>query len=279
MRHAPTPLVVLGCGFTGTVAAGMRRAAGARVLATTRDAARAAALAQAGVEARALPGLTADEVERLLPEGADVLVAFPPDGHTDGAVASALRRARAVVYVSSTAVYGSATGPVDEGTPVDRGDPRADARLGAEEAYCREGAVILRAAGIYGPGRGLHRRLLRGEHRLVDGGRSVVSRVHVEDLAHLALAALERGLRGEIFTVGDDAPVPQREVVAWLCQRLHLPLPPEASASDVHEMLRHDRAVQNARIKAALDLSLLYPTYREGFEACLAVEAGTFAAP
>lgn len=275
MRHAPTPLVVLGCGFTGTVATGMRRSAGARVVATTRDAARAAALAQGGVEAHALPALTAAEVERLVPEGADVLVAFPPDGHTDAAVAPALERARAVAYLSSTAVYGGATGPVDEATPVDPADPRAAARLSAEEAYRRRGAVILRAAGIYGPGRGLHRRLLQGEHRLVNGGRNVVSRIHVEDLARLALATLDRRLRGEVFTVGDDAPVPQIEVVTWLCRRLHLPLPPEAQASEVHETLRHDRAVRNARIKAALGISLLYPSFREGFEACLAVESAS----
>jgi nucleoside-diphosphate-sugar epimerase len=266
------PLVVLGCGFTGTVAAGARRASGGRVIATTRSAARAAELARRGVEAHVAPALPSAEVERLVPDGADVLVAFPPDGATDAAIAPALDRARAIVYLSSTAVYGGATGLVDESTPVDPGDRRAAARLAAEAEHLRRGAVVLRAAGIYGPGRGLHLRLLRGEHRLVDGGRTVVSRVHVEDLARLALAALDRPLRGQVFTVADDAPVPQIEVVTWLCHRLHLPLPPAARPDEVHDTLRHDRAVSNAAIKRALGLELLYPTYREGFEACFADE-------
>ena len=279
VMRAP-PLVVFGCGFTGTVAAGMRHAEGARVIATTRDPTRAAALTQAGIEAHAVPALTPAEAGRLVPEGADVLITCPPDPAADEAVAAALvgARARGVAYISSTGVYGGAVGPVDEETPVDPADARAAARLRAEALYLARGAVILRAPGIYGPGRGLHRRLIRGEHRLVNGGHNVVSRIHVEDLARLALAALGQGLRGEIFVVGDDAPVPQIEVVTWLCGRLHLPLPPAAAPGEVHESLRHDRAAQNARIKAALGLPLLYPSYREGFEACLAVESAGSAA-
>lgn len=269
------PLVVLGCGFTGTVAAGARRAEGGRVIATTRSLVRAAELGRGGVEAHVAPSLTAADVERLVPAGADVLVTFPPDGVTDAAIAPALERARAIAYISSTAVYGGATGRVDEATPVDPGDARAAARLAAEAPYLRRGGVTLRAAGIYGPWRGLHRRLLLGQHRLVDGGRSVVSRVHVEDLARLALAALDHAPRGEAFTVADDAPVPQIEVIAWLCRRLRIELPPAAAAGEVHETLRHDRAVSSARIQRVLGLQLLYPTYRDGFEACFAAEQET----
>jgi nucleoside-diphosphate-sugar epimerase len=270
------PLVVLGCGFTGTVAAGLHRAAGGRVLATTRASERAEELARRGVEVHVLPSLSAESVERLVPEGAWVLVTFPPDGATDAAIAPSLRRARAIAYISSTAVYGDATGHIDESTPVDLASPRAAARLAAEAAYRERGGVALRAAGIYGPGRGLHRRLLRGEHRLAsaDGapGSNVVSRIHVEDLARLALAALSRAAPGEAFVVGDDVPVPQIEVVRWLCARLGLALPEAAPREAVHETLRHDRAVDNARIKRALGVTLLYPGYREGFEACLAAE-------
>ena len=74
---------------------------------------------------------------------------------------------------------------------------------------------VLRAAGIYGPWRGLHRRVLEGRHALPDGGHRVVSRVHVDDLAALMDACLARGLRGATFVVADECPVPQREAVAW----------------------------------------------------------------
>ncbi|WP_437716683.1 NAD-dependent epimerase/dehydratase family protein [Sorangium sp. So ce448] len=280
MLNTSPPLIVLGCGFTGAVVAGLRRASGGRVVATTRSTERAAELAQAGIEVSVLPALTAEAVDRLVTDGADVLVAFPPDGVTDAAIAPSLRRARAIAYVSSTAVYGDATGRIDEATPTSADGPRAAARLAAEDVYRARGAVVLRAAGIYGPGRGLHQRLLRGDFRMTGEGdrqgMNVVSRIHVEDLARLALAALERADRAapaEAFVVADDAPVPQIEVVRWLCARLGLALPAGAPREDLHETLRHDRAVDNAKIKRALGMALLYPSYIEGFEACLAVEA------
>ncbi|AUX21182.1 nucleoside-diphosphate-sugar epimerase [Sorangium cellulosum] len=277
MNDLSPPLLVLGCGFTGAVVAGLRRASGGRVVATTRSPERAAELAQRGVEVRVLPALTPEAVDRLVPDGADVLVAFPPDGATDAAIAPSLSRARAIAYVSSTAVYGDATGRVDEATPTSAASPRAAARLAAEAVYRERGAVVLRAAGIYGPGRGLHLRLLRGDLRMTgegaQQGRNVVSRVHVEDLARLALAALDRAAPGEVFVVADDAPVPQIEVVRWLCARLDLELPASAPRDAVHETLRHDRAVDSAKIQRVLGVTLRYPSYREGFEACLAAEA------
>ena len=83
------PLVILGCGFTGAAAARLALARGHAVVATTRDPARAAALRALGVDARALPALDADAVRALVPAGARVLVAFPPDGRTDAFAAAA----------------------------------------------------------------------------------------------------------------------------------------------------------------------------------------------
>src|SRR5262249_40147588 len=102
---------------------------------------------------------------RSSPADAPVLVAFAPDGRTDAALAPALARAR-VVYVSTTGVYGRARGHVDETTAVDPSEPRAADRLAAERAYRDLGATVLRAAGIYGPWRGLHRRLLGGDFKI-----------------------------------------------------------------------------------------------------------------
>jgi nucleoside-diphosphate-sugar epimerase len=164
---------------------------------------------------------------------------------------------------------------VDESTPVDPSEPRAALRLAAERVYLQQGATVLRAAGIYGSGRGLHRRLLTGDFRMPGDGFNVVSRVHVGDLARvvLALFAAPKGEhQGQVFVVGDDAPVPQIEVIRWLCRRLALPLPPSASIDEVAPTLRHDRSVDNTRVKRSLSLALEFPSYREGFEACLAAE-------
>jgi len=272
---AAPPLVILGCGFTGLEVARRARSRGSRVIATTRSPDKMPGLVELGIEARLVSMLDADLVGNVLPAGADVLVALPPDGTTDAEIAPALRSARHVVYISTTGVFGAARGHVDESTPVDPSEPRARVRLEAEGAYLAAGATILRAAGIYGPGRGLHRRLLAGDFRVPDDGSNVVSRIHVADLASLVLAAMAAPLdrvRGEVFVVADDAPVPQIEVIRWLCARLDLPLPAALPIREVAPTLRHDRAVDNTRIKRALSSSLAYPSYREGFEACITAE-------
>ena len=267
------PLMILGCGFTGTAAARLALDRGDAVVATTRDPARAASLRQMGVEARALPALDGDAVRAMVADGARVLVTFPPDGRTDALVADRLPAGTRVAYVSTTGVYGARRGVIDETTPVDGDSPRAALRLEAEGRWRAAGAVVLRAAGIYGPGRGLHRRLREGTFRLPDDATKVVSRVHVVDLAALCLAALDRGLRDVAFPVADDAPVPQAEVVRWLVARLGVAPPTTVAIGDAPETLRHDRSVDNRAVKAALGVALRFPTYREGFEDCLAHEA------
>jgi nucleoside-diphosphate-sugar epimerase len=266
-------LVILGCGFVGLEVARLALGEGLEVIGTTRGTSRAADLGT-GFEMRTAPELTRPIVETLVPNGSRVLVAFAPDGRTDAEIAPALAGAR-VVYVSTTGVYGRARGHVDEATPLDPSEPRAAERLAAERAYRDVGATVLRAAGIYGPWRGLHRRLLAGDFKIPGSGTNVVSRIHVTDLATFILGLLgSRGDAhcGEAFVAADDAPVPQIEVIRWLCERLALPLPPQAPIAEVAPTLRHDRSVDNARIKRALASSLLHPTYREGFEACLTAE-------
>lgn len=265
-------LVILGGGFTGLAAARQAMTVGRRVTATVRTEAAAEALRGTGVEAWVGASLTADAVERLIGDGALVLATFPPDGVTDAAVAGATRRARAIAYVSSTGVYGERTGRIDEETPTDAREPKAAARLRAESVWRDAGATALRAAGIYGPGRGLHRRLIEGSYRLPGDGSRVVSRVHVEDLAAMALGCLGKGLRGEVFVAADDAPVPQVEVVRGLCGWLGLPMPAAVALDAAPETLRHDRAVANAQVKRALGMALAYPSWREGFAQCLAAE-------
>ncbi len=272
-------LVILGCGFTGTFAAQQALARGQHVVGTTRSPERAAFLSQIGVETRLAPRLDVALVSSLVHPDTHVLVTYPPEAATDAALLPLLSRAAASAYISSTGVYGSASGRIDEETPVDFREPRAAARLQAEALVRAAGGVVLRAAAIYGPGRGLHVRLQRGEHKVAEGAQSVISRIHVEDLARLALAALSGAPKGEVFVVADDAPVPQAEVIEWLCARLGVDKPAEVPRNHLPPTLRNDRRIDGRKIQQTLCVSLRYPTYREGFAACLAVEAGGAHAP
>jgi nucleoside-diphosphate-sugar epimerase len=268
-------LVVLGAGFLGTWAAKLARDAGLPVVGTTRSQQRAASLEALGVDVRCTSTLDARVLGSLDLQGSRVLVTFPPDEETDDAVTRALSSSgpRSVVYISSTGVYGDSKGHIDEGTPTDPREPRQKARLAAEEKYRSRGATILRSAAIYGPGKGLHIRLARHGHSVAEGGTNVVSRIHVEDLARLALAALEKNPKGEVFCVADDAPVPQIEVIDWLCSALHLAPPTHVPRETLPETLRHDRSIDGRKIQRVLGISLLYPTYREGFTACVEAQA------
>jgi nucleoside-diphosphate-sugar epimerase len=295
-------LLILGCGFTGTEVACRAVAAGYRVVATTRQAERREALEQLGIELHVLPALTRDAVETLIDASTQVLVAFAPDGRTDSEIAPALATADHVVYLSTTGVYGARRGHIDEATPVDPTEPRAAERLAAERCYRDAAATIVRVAGIYGPGRGLHRRLQSGTFRIPGDGGGIVSRVHVADLARMILGVFRcaraknvddrssepgAGLReleprGEVFVAADDTPVPHIEAIEWLCRRMELPVPARVPLDEAPATLRHDRAIDNRRIKAWTGLSLLFPSYREGFEACLSEESVNrpgFAAP
>ena len=259
-------LMVLGCGFSGSAIARRALADGKRVLATVRSADRAETLradpALAELELLTLPALPAD-IGLNASAATHVVIAFPPDGETDARIAPSLAGAHGVTYISSTGVYGERTGRVDDTTPVaSPASARAQRILDAEQCYRAIGGTVLRCPGIYGKQRGLHMRVLRGEHRIPGDGSRTLSRIHVDDLASFALAA--RATHGETFVVGDLAPVPHIEVVRFLCELHGLPLPPRTPWVQVHETLRADRAVDSSRAREVLGVKLRYLTYLEG---------------
>jgi nucleoside-diphosphate-sugar epimerase len=270
------PLLVLGCGYTGTTVARRALAQGRSVVGTVRTAERAQ---QVHAALRADPELDADTVARhftlitapaldasvaqhVTPD-TDVVIAFPPDGSTDARVAPALAAARSVTYVSSTGVYGGRTGKIDDTTPLPMPpSERAQRILDAEAHYRAVGATVLRCPGIYGAARGLHLRILRGEHRIPGDGSRTLSRIHVEDLASFALAAADRP--GELYVIGDREPAPHGDVVVYVCETYGAPLPASIPWDQVHESLRADRAIDPTRALRELRVTLRFPSYREG---------------
>ena len=255
-------LLVLGCGFAGSAVARRAHEAGTTLQTTVRSEARAAGLRDEGLPVLVRPRLEQD-IAAYVDRGTHVVVAFPPDGETDARIAPALAQAGAITYVSSTGVYGDRTGRIDDGTPLPEAPSERALRILRAEAIYRElGATVLRCPGIYGATRGLHLRILRGEHRIPGDGSRTLSRIHVEDLASFVLAS--RTVQGETFVVGDLAPVPQIEVVRFVCEAYGVPLPPYVPLEAVHETLRADRAVDASRALSRLGVTLRYPTYREG---------------
>jgi hypothetical protein len=266
------PIVLLGSGYTLTRLA--PRFPGRAVIAATRDAGRRAGLEQQGARVCSVE----EALEHVA--GAHVVHSIPPEAGLDGRIAEVMQRHRPArwVYLSSTGVYLGANGFVDEATPVNPSTPAAQGRLAAEALFRPLGASALRIAGIYGPGRGMHTRLLAGTHRLPEGGGGRLSRVHVEDLVEAIRVVLEQGEPGGLYCVADDRAATQRETATWLCERLALPLPPTVPLELLHETLRGDRAVSNARLKA-LGWKPRYPDFTAGFAAVLQEEGLTGVRP
>jgi nucleoside-diphosphate-sugar epimerase len=255
-------VLILGCGFTGRRVARRFLEKGARVLATTRDPRRLAGLA---VEIVALEDLPAS-----LSPGALVLHSIPPSGPS-GLLDLLDNKPARLVYLSSTAVYGSAT-VVDETTPVDPSTDQARARIEVERQV-QSGpwpSLILRPAAIYGPGRGAHERIRRGEYNLNDNVLSdkLVSRIHVDDLARHMEAALLAPLTGA-YPVADEEPCTSRQISEFCANLLGMSIPANGPPGKRESSNRH---VDGSAIRRALGISLRYPSYRSGIPAALAAE-------
>lgn len=215
-----------------------------------------------------------------------LLVSAPPDERGDPVLrcaravleAGALRQ---VVYLTTLGVYGDHGGGwVDETTPPRGGSPRLDRRLKAEEEWAAFGrargvpVAVLRLAGIYGPGRNALVQLRTGEARRIDKPGQVFNRIHVADISAAILACVARGFDG-IVNVTDDLPTSPADPVAFAAELMGVAVPPAIPFAEAAKTMSPmaltfwagNKRVANKRLKAALGVTLAFPTYREGLRA------------
>ncbi|WP_457645589.1 SDR family oxidoreductase [Profundibacter sp.] len=261
---------------------------GWRLIGTTRDAENLLAITEQGGEARLWPG---SDMSDTLAQATHLLISTAPDESGDP-VLNALRDDIAnapnlqwVGYLSTIGVYGNHDGAwVDEDTPLTPATKRGKLRVEAEGAWQALAAEtglplhIFRLAGIYGPGRGPFAKVRRGTARRIVKKNQLFSRIHVEDIAQVLLASINRPDPGRIYNVCDDNPAPPQDVIAYAAELLGLPVPPEEDfeTAEMTPMARsfyaESKSVRNDRIKAELGITLCYPTYREGLRALLEAE-------
>lgn len=222
------------------------------------------------VNCAASGGGGADDYRKVYLEGNRNLIA-----HLAG---SMLRK---FVYTSSTSVYAQNDGSVvTETAPT---EPEADtakvlveterlllaAAAGSWERSPQPlPAVVLRVAGIYGPGRGYaFKQFLRGEARIEGDGARVMNMIHRDDLIGVIIAALERGEAGQIYNAADNEPVSQHDFYAWLAGELKQPLPSKIAADA--EVWRKrgvtNKHVSNAKLRAELNYAFKFPDFRAGY--------------
>jgi len=279
-------LLSIGHGYSAQALARRLRPRGWRVIGTTRSAESARRLRAEGVEPLVWPGADLGPalagathlLSSVAPqEGQDpVLAALGPQ------IAEAAGHLRWAGYLSTTGVYGDhAGGWVDETTPLTPSTRRGQWRVAAEEAWAASPGLplhVFRLAGIYGPGRGPFEKVREGMARRIVKPGQVFSRIHVEDIAQVLEASIDRPDPGAVYNLCDDDPAPPQDVIAHAAELLGLPLPPEVpfDTAELSPMARsfyaESKRVRNDRIKDELGVRLRYPTYREGLAALLDAE-------
>lgn len=203
-------------------------------------------------------------------ENACLLVSFPPDGPNDKLFSSLSSRCKTIIYISSTSVYGDRYGLIDENTEPDWKNEKSLNRLQAESYWLEKGAIVFRAAGLYGPESGLHLRLRDHSYNLPTESDNYVSRIHLDDLARLVLGAFKKKLAPKsIYLVADAKPAKQIDVVKWLCKEMSIPLPPISDDITNSRIPKSNRQIKAQKILDDLRMDLLYPDYKEGYKQCL----------
>lgn len=277
-------LLVLGLGHSGSAAARLARLAGWAVAGTAR--------------APRAPGVIPfAEAGDAIGAATHLLVTTPPGEAGDPVLAThraaleaalATGRLRWVGYVSTTGVYGDRAGAVvDEATEPAPGQPRSQRRLAAEQAWRditagRAALDLMRAGGIYGPGRSVLDDLRAGTARRVIRPGHVFTRIHVEDIARAALAAMaqDRPPAPRVLHLVDDEPAESAAVIEYAAGLLGIDPPPAIPFEEARATMSpmalsfwaERRRVGNAATKAVLGIAWRYPSYREGLAAILAAE-------
>jgi hypothetical protein len=248
--------------------------------------------AQAGVAGRLVDiaefgGERPSEPARQLLCGAThILVSIPPDLEGDPVLRqhrediATLANLHWIGYLSTVGVYGDHRGAwVDETTPARPMTERSWRRLAAEEAwleFARQGGhriEIFRLPGIYGPGRNVIESLKAGTVRRIIKRGQIFNRIHIDDVVQVLVAAMAKASAHVIYNVCDDEPAPPQDVIAFAAELVGLPLPDAVpiEKADLSHMAAsfysENKRVRNARVKSALQIELLFPTYREGLTA------------
>ena len=285
--------LIFGCGYLGRRVARLWKDHGETVYAVTRSPARSRELAAEGLEPIVADLTTATEI--ALPQGVrTILFAVGYDRQSGATIHDVYRGglARAMdwmpdavdrfLYISSTGVYGSVAGQqVDETSPCEPTRAGGQACLAAEQLLLASRfaaqSIILRLAGLYGPGRIPRAADLAAGKPIEAPASGWLNLIHVADAARIVLLAEERAQPPRTYVVSDGQPVLRHEYYAELARLLNAPAPQftaPPAASPAALRAASDKRVNPRLLFSELDPQLLYPDYRVGLASILSESTG-----
>ena len=283
----PARVLILGLGWSGFVLATHLQAQGVHVAGTVRDP------SSAPVDGLLRYQLRADSPPSpaLLDEIAQaeaVLCSVPPDAEGDPALRlliPALQESPAlrwVGYLSSTSVYADrAGGWIDERSEADATEAAGVQRRRAEtqwRALAEERGIasaVFRLPGLYGPGRNALLQLSQGRARHVVRPGLVFNRLHVDDLATVVIASMQRPCVDGLYLPTDDEPAPPQQVLAFAAQLGGFAMPPAMPWDDptlsptLRRFYESSKRIDSTGTREALGWEPSFPTYREGLRGLL----------
>lgn len=173
-----------------------------------------------------------------------------------------------LVFASSSAVHGEHGGAwIDEGTPVD--PPAFNGRVLVEAerlVSSLPGGIVVRLAGLYGPGRTQLLDRLRDGKAAVPHGQGIhANRIHVDDAAAALVHVALLDEPAPLYIGVDDTPLPIDVLYGHLARLVGGPVPPEGPAPAGVG----NKRLSNARLRAS-GFACQWPDARQGYAALLA---------
>lgn len=220
---------IVGAGWLGLPLAQALMAREQRVAVTVSTAEKAGRLRGEGIDV--WPLLLAPDMAEPLPFRCRDLVICVPPSKVEGYPAAVARLCqlagtsgvKRVLFISATSVWAPGQGEEEVPHPA---HGRGERMLAAEQAVQGAGfdcTMVLRPAGLYGPGRHPG-RFLAG--KTLAGGGQAVNLVHLDDVVTACQLMLAQGLDGEAYNL--SAPVhPRREQLYPFASRLLGLAPPQ----------------------------------------------------
>ena len=284
-------MLIVGCGDVGRKLAARARQQKYAVYCLVRRTNSAASLLENGLNAAAVdldlaaPTLTGEWDQ----EQVYYLAPPPSQGTMDPRMTRFLAalptdKPHRIVYISTTGVYGDCAGEwVDESRPANPQVDRARRRYDAEQQLRHwhdtgNGTlVVLRVAGIYGPGK-LPLERLRSNTPMI--GAEVApwtNRIHIDDLVSVCEAAMARGRDDAVYNVSDGHPGNMRDYFDRVADLYQLPRAPLIGAEEARRSLSpgmlsylaESRRLDNSRMLDELGVTLRYPDLASGLAACV----------